>query len=289
MRCDISAVIGLGLLLGLSTAEARSEDTAGADAVAEGGTPQCVEVVISGVDLDFETDTLTIRGQNLLKWGFRPRGGGESPLVFLGEQPLSVLEATRERIRAASPTPLAELEGDHILVVSTGRGGSETDVYALTIGGRGPEGPQGPPGQPGPPGVDGPPGPTGDPGPSGPTGLPGPRGPRGPQGPAGPAGEPGPPRLTRAEWVNAGFWVAPTLRAVTREFECPCGYVAEHDEARLGRYVLLPRPYAETRASRTGCGGVERDSIVLRVTLPANPYPWPAYVDAQYLCLSDRW
>ena len=60
--------------------------------------------------------------------------------------------------------------GDYLLTVAIGNGQSQSDEYALTIGGAGPQGPPGPPGAPGALGAPGAPGAPGPPGPPGPPG-----------------------------------------------------------------------------------------------------------------------
>lgn len=148
--------------------------------------------LITEAFIDFDTDTITILGQNLVE--------GDLPTVTLGEQgSLAVLSATSTMIYASFPEVA---DGDYRLTVRTKSGSKGADAHLITVGAvgpqgetgpQGPAGPQGPQGETGPQGpAGGPQGPQGDPGPQGPQGDTGPQGPAGPQGPQGDTGPQGP-------------------------------------------------------------------------------------------------
>ena len=164
------------------------------------------ELVITGAQVNFSNNIITITGKNL---------GTKTPEVKLGETELVVSSSSDERIIARLPQHVSA--GDYLLTVRSGPGSDGSDSFDLTVGAVGPVGPMGPQGPAGPAGargLTGPQGSKGDPGATGPAGAPGPagsqglqglkgdtglagsvgsQGPQGPQGATGAAGPAGPP------------------------------------------------------------------------------------------------
>ncbi len=141
------------------------------------------EVTVTEVFVDFDTETITIMGDNF--------DLGPNPLnVTLGAYgSLNIVSAEPNLIIVDFPAG-GLLAGDFLLTVSSGPGQRKNDEHVVTVGATGPEGPEGTPGEQGPQGAQGP---QGEPGPEGPQGEPGPEGPQGEPGPPGPQGDAGPP------------------------------------------------------------------------------------------------
>jgi Collagen triple helix repeat (20 copies) len=128
-------------------------------------TPLTIDEVL----VDFDPDTLTIKGQSF-------NGGPSGPTVFFGTlgniTNLCVpnFVAVPQQIVCSFPSGLPP-DGDYLLRVETGTGSGQTDKFAVTIGATGPQGPQGATGATGATGETGATGATGATGPAGPAGT----------------------------------------------------------------------------------------------------------------------
>jgi len=141
------------------------------------------ELVITGAQVNFSNNTITITGNNF---------GTRTPEVKLGETALVVSSSGDQRIIARLPQNVSA--GDYLLTVRSGPGSDGSDSFDLTVGAVGPVGPMGPQGPAGPAGargLTGPQGSKGDPGATGAAGPAGAIGPAGAQGPQGLKGDPG--------------------------------------------------------------------------------------------------
>jgi hypothetical protein len=134
----VAAVIGLGLIF------------ASGGALAQSGLPG---VKITEVLVEFDEtfgDTIMIVGANF--------DNGGSPIVTLGHDPtpLAIIGTpTGSEIVVECPWGEAVpecVDGDFLLMITTGLGPVHTGTYALTIGEVGPQGARGEPGLQGPPG-----------------------------------------------------------------------------------------------------------------------------------------
>jgi hypothetical protein len=196
----VSAMAWVLLLCGLAGGKSV-DDLTEAERLAHPGWSQPLRV--TEVFADLEMGLLTALGEN-----FDRR---DPPQVWLGDEPLVVLEFSGEHLVAELPAGLEA--GDHVLNLSTdgrlrpGENDKNHAELSLTLGAVGPAGPQGPQGEAGPQGPpgeagaqgaqgeagpQGPAGPQGEIGPQGEAGPQGPQGPAGPQGETGPQGDPGP-------------------------------------------------------------------------------------------------
>ena len=140
-----------------------------------GPTPPGNHLNIIEVSVDFNTNTLTIIGEDL--------GFGAPLVVTLGGIDIGFMTATNVEI-VSTITSSTFPPGDYLLTVSTGNGQSQNDEYDLTIGAVGPKGDQGDQGPQGKGGAQGPQGKGGAQGPQGKIGNTGAQGPAGPFYPA---------------------------------------------------------------------------------------------------------
>jgi len=136
--------------------------------------------VIDNVSINYSTNTLTIRGQNLSVSGVAPSVQLNATTLKLGSYNSTTVQAKVNNSSA--------LLGGYLLQLTTSAG---TNTFDTTLGTVGPQGPAGP---------AGPAGPSGAQGPAGPMGPAGPQGASGPAGPVGPAGAQGPPVTFQGNW-----------------------------------------------------------------------------------------
>jgi len=182
---DITSIVVKGCLTTALAMMAQSEPAMANSGGHHGSHGGHDSLKITEVHVDDQLGTLTINGRDL--------DFGSKPLrVTLGNSaPLTILSADDTTIVANCPTnPCAE--GDYLLVVSKGRGESQSDEYDLTIAPFGLQGPKGDTGATGPQGDTGATGPQGDTGATGPQGDTGATGPQGDTGATGPQGATGP-------------------------------------------------------------------------------------------------
>ncbi len=172
-------------------------------------------VVILSASYDRNSETLTLVGEHF----------GRAPRVWLGVDPLRVIDASPTIIHAFVPREIAP--ASYVLTVYRGRGDKATATFIVAIAGPG----DGQPGEPGPTGPQGETGPTGATGPQGPIGEIGPvgaTGPQGPQGEAGAVGPTGPQGATGAAGVSGYEIVQTTITIGAGQFGgwiqlCPGG------------------------------------------------------------------
>jgi len=127
--------------------------------------PTRTELIIMEVSMDFDINTLTIKGMSF--------DCEDTPMVTLGSDStlLPIISCTDTEIVADLP---AVGDGGYRLIVSTGTSPTNYDQFDLTIGAVGPQGEQGKLGPQGDPGSQGVQGKLGDQGPQGKPGEPGP-------------------------------------------------------------------------------------------------------------------
>ena len=146
------------------------------------------QTIINTVYVNFDTNTLTIVGDNLQYEDMVPE-------VTLGEELLSLTSYAPNVIEANLPVTFVASPGDYLLTVTAKKNNRyKYASYSLTIGSIGLTGPQGIQGEPGPQGPKGDQGIQGETGPQGPQGIQGetgPQGPKGLQGATGPKGDTG--------------------------------------------------------------------------------------------------
>jgi len=130
--------------------------------------------VIDNVSINYSTNTLTIRGQNLSV-------SGQAPSVQLNTTILKVGLFNSTAVQAKVNNS-SSLLGGYLLQLTTSAG---SNTFDTTFGAVGPQGPAGA---------------TGPVGPAGPEGPAGPQGAAGPEGPVGPTGPQGPPVTFQGNW-----------------------------------------------------------------------------------------
>ncbi|MDA1272558.1 MAG: hypothetical protein O2960_00695 [Verrucomicrobia bacterium] len=198
--------ITLGLLacLAFAAPAARAAKGEKDDDDDKGALKALKHLVITSAEPNLNEHRLLISGRNFWKKKETPEAilfVSEFDAYFLELIDRKEFENGVQQIEVALPENIEGYPGSFLLVVRSGNGTSQQDLFAVTIGAVGPEGPKGEPGSQGSVGPQGTAGPRGEPGPeglagaqgvTGDQGIPGPQGDLGPVGPKGEAGPQGP-------------------------------------------------------------------------------------------------